>query len=177
MSPSPWGVAWSHKSSTGLINRMLSKLFPSIRDKQTSSLKRVCMHESMTKEKNPPNPYSSPEFKVSTKSPSLHLSGEPPVSGLHCTTLAAAFPFSNKAYFVCQPCCLTGQSAASRANSLACEGKNSQYQPTAFLTITWRDFSPGLRSIQLSAKPAGVCLMYDCEPLAPCWILLLRTSQ
>jgi hypothetical protein len=37
---------------------------------------------------------------------------------------------SNKSYFVCWPCCLMSQSAASWANSLAHGGKNSQHWPT-----------------------------------------------
>jgi hypothetical protein len=34
------------------------------------------------------------------KSPSLHLSSELRASGLHCTSLAVAFPFSNKSHFI-----------------------------------------------------------------------------
>jgi hypothetical protein len=65
MSPaSRGGDTWPHKSAMGLINRMLSRLFPSIRGKQTSSLKRACVHESMAYGKNPPNPYINPKLKL-----------------------------------------------------------------------------------------------------------------
>jgi hypothetical protein len=45
---------WSHKSATGLINKMLSRLFPPVMGKQTSSLKRACACESTVNDKNPP---------------------------------------------------------------------------------------------------------------------------
>jgi hypothetical protein len=54
MSPAPCGGdTWSHKSAIGLINRMLSRLFPPIRGKQTSSSKRDCTLKSMASGKKP----------------------------------------------------------------------------------------------------------------------------
>jgi hypothetical protein len=47
----------------------------------------------------------------------------------------------NKSYLVCWPCCLTSQSAASRANSLAHSGKNSQHRPASFLVTMKGHFS------------------------------------
>jgi hypothetical protein len=57
------GDTGSHKSATGLTNKMLSKLFPPVRGKQTSSSKRAHACESMASDKNPPNPYPNPELK------------------------------------------------------------------------------------------------------------------
>jgi hypothetical protein len=108
---------------------MLSRLFPPIRGKQTSSSKRACTCKSMANGKNPPNPYPNPELKHPLKSPSLHL---------NCSAPAAALSFSNKSYFVCQPCCPMSQSAASWANSLARGGKNSWYRASTFLAIAQR---------------------------------------
>jgi hypothetical protein len=58
-------------------------------------------------------------------------------------------------------------------NSLTRGGTNSQHQPTTFLATARKDTSPGPRSVQMSTKPAGVCLRCNLEPLAPCWMLLL----
>jgi hypothetical protein len=41
----------------------------------------------------------------------------------------------NKSYFVCWPCCLMSQSTALRANSLACESKNSRHWPAMMSII------------------------------------------
>jgi hypothetical protein len=55
MSPASGGEeTWPPKSATGLINRMLSRLFTPIRGKQFSSSKRAHAYESMTNGKNPP---------------------------------------------------------------------------------------------------------------------------
>jgi hypothetical protein len=47
----------------GLIDRMLSRLFPPIRSKQTSSSKRAHTRESTANGKNVTNPYPNPELK------------------------------------------------------------------------------------------------------------------
>jgi hypothetical protein len=75
MSPAPWGDTGSHKSATGLIDRMLSRLFPLIRGKQTSSSKRARACESETNGKNPPNPYPNPELKCPQKAPTFTWAG------------------------------------------------------------------------------------------------------
>jgi hypothetical protein len=159
MSPVSWeGNTWSHKSAMGLINRMLSKLFPPVRGKQTSSSKRAHVRES--NEKNLPNPYPNPE---SIKSPSLHPNREPPVSRLHCTALAAAFSFSNKSYFVCWP---------HKPIFWPMKARTFDTGPQHFWW-PWRDNSPGPRSIWLRAKPAEVCLRCNHELRCPavhfCW--------
>jgi hypothetical protein len=112
------GDTWSHKSATGLINRMLSRVFPHIRGTQTSSSKTARVHESMADGKNPPKGSVHESMadgknppKMSMKSPSLHLSREPPVSGLHGTALAVVFPFSNRSYFVYWPCLMSHSAA------------------------------------------------------------------
>jgi hypothetical protein len=66
-------------------------LCPPIRAKQTSSPTKA--RERTANEESSPNPYPNPELNVH-KSPSLHLSRELLVSGLHCTAVVVAFPFS-----------------------------------------------------------------------------------
>jgi hypothetical protein len=103
-------ITGSHKSAMGLINKMLSRLFPLIRGKKNSSSKRaqVQIHSQW---KKPKQPISESRVKASTRSPSLHLSREPLVSGLHCTAAAVAFPFS-----LINPTLCTG--LVSRVNQL-----------------------------------------------------------
>jgi hypothetical protein len=55
------GVTGSHKSATGVINKILSRLPTFKKGKQTSSSKKAC--KSSANEKSPPNPSPNQELK------------------------------------------------------------------------------------------------------------------
>jgi hypothetical protein len=87
---------------------------------------------------------------VSIKSPSLHLSREPLVSGLCCTALAIAFPFS-------------------LINPTLCTGLGSQVYQLPHEPVLW---PVKARTLDIShwhlTKPSYAAAMYNLEQVISC---------
>jgi hypothetical protein len=64
MSPAPWeGDTWPHKSVMGLIDRMLSRLFPLTKGQTDQLIEESLRMQTHANGKNPPNPYPNTELK------------------------------------------------------------------------------------------------------------------